>query len=234
MADLISGANGTLPATDIAFVDDAERGRVIEFQDEAHTGIPCADTVPMSGNFTLNAWAKRPSMGYMNIFSFGPGDFNMGFNGSADTLDLWVSTTWMVPGVHSAGPLVGSGIDEWHMFTFAHTNGISYVYKDGDLQVTYATGGWDRQVGLVIGYMFETDYPYVGRLDDLRVYDKGLSTEEVADLYLLETHTGETWLCLTPDPLDLDGSCRIDLGDIAVYAAKWLECGLYPATECVN
>ncbi len=244
MADLISGADGVMPVADanIVFIDDAERGRVIEFQNEAHSGILCADTVPMVGNFTLNAWAKRPSLGGMNIFSFGPGDFNMGFEPLIDpdtglpydTLDLWVSTLWMVPGVYDNGPLIGSGIDEWHMFTFTHTDGTTSVYKDGLLQITYASGGWDRAVGLIIGYMGGTDYPYVGRLDDLRVYDKGLTADETAQLYLTETHTAETWVCTDANPLDYDGSCIVGIGDLAILVAEWLDCGRYPLSECTD
>jgi hypothetical protein len=31
---------------------------------------------------------------------------------------------------------------------------------------------------------------------------------------------------------DFDGDCRIDVNDLALLAAHWLECGLYPAESC--
>ena len=252
MADWISGADGVIPVSDanIVFVDDAERGRVIEFESNAHAGVPCGDTAPMSGDVTLSAWAKRSSIAGMNIFSFGGGyqlGFEMGIDSGTglvyDTLDMYIGGIWWVPGATALGnswpitdgSLVPSGIDTWHMFTVTSVDGTTSVYKDGELQTSLSESGWNHPVDLVIGQNNpDGAWGYVGRLDDIRIYDKGLSSIEVADLYLQETHTGATSVCAIQDPLDLDGSCYIDLGDIVIYATKWLECGRYPASECVN
>ena len=39
--------------------------------------------------------------------------------------------------------------------------------------------------------------------------------------------TGEK-ICLNPPAEDLNGDCKVDLGDFAVLAENWLKTGLYP------
>lgn len=80
-----------------------------------------------------------------------------------------------------------------------------------------------------------------GVLDDVQIYNYALSNTEVADLYY---EVLETPVCLNPDALDLqldvagggvDGDqpdCLVTLTDFAAFAQAWLNCGLYPQSEC--
>ena len=80
-----------------------------------------------------------------------------------------------------------------------------------------------------------------GVLDDVRIYNYALSNTEVVDLYydILETP-----VCLNLDALNLqfdvagggvsgdEPDCLVTLADFAVFAQTWLNCGLYPLSEC--
>jgi hypothetical protein len=72
---------------------------------------------------------------------------------------------------------------------------------------------------------------FPGGLDDIRIYNYGLTIVEAADLYY--QMTGKS-VCLNPPEarFDLDGNCRVDFADFALFAVHWLECGLFPETEC--
>ena len=66
-----------------------------------------------------------------------------------------------------------------------------------------------------------------GKLDDIQIYNYGLSTEEVVDIY------GSSVCLYTKDPLpawydaDLNNDCTVSLGDFAVLAGEWLDGGVY-------
>lgn len=73
-----------------------------------------------------------------------------------------------------------------------------------------------------------------GSIDDLRIYNYALDPVEIA--YLYNDVTDET-VCVYPnDPVlqsfDYDGSCAIDLGDLAIFASNWLNCQRIP--DCLE
>ncbi|MBN2064854.1 MAG: immunoglobulin domain-containing protein [Sedimentisphaerales bacterium] len=69
---------------------------------------------------------------------------------------------------------------------------------------------------------------YRGGLDDLRIYNYSMDEFQVADLYI--DVTGEAVCIASEKPstlYDFDNSCTVDLEDLAVLAAQWLDSGLY-------
>ncbi|MBN1846447.1 MAG: hypothetical protein JW810_12230 [Sedimentisphaerales bacterium] len=69
-----------------------------------------------------------------------------------------------------------------------------------------------------------------GAIDDMKVYNYSLSEQQVLD----EWHavTSESVCLEALDQADLYPDCRIDLRDLAVLAAQWLDCGLEPQEAC--
>jgi len=69
-----------------------------------------------------------------------------------------------------------------------------------------------------------------GMLDDLKIWNYGLSAQEVAHEYLV-TVTDQPWVCdreawaadALMVALDVNDDCRIDMIDFASFAGKWLE-----------
>ena len=41
-------------------------------------------------------------------------------------------------------------------------------------------------------------------------------------------------VCIEDPELDLDGNCRVDLGDFAKFAVSWMECGFNVPSACGN
>ena len=68
-----------------------------------------------------------------------------------------------------------------------------------------------------------------GLFDDIRIYNFGLSSLNVASLYT-EFMTGES-ICLEPPDFDVNGDCIFDIEDFAEIAATWLECNL--VRDCI-
>ncbi len=59
-----------------------------------------------------------------------------------------------------------------------------------------------------------------------------LTYQEVMDRYLANCIPPCPYVCETSPAYDYDGDCVMSVADIAIFAATWLECGRYPATEC--
>lgn len=69
-----------------------------------------------------------------------------------------------------------------------------------------------------------------GMIDDLKIWNYGLSAQEVAHEYL-KTVTTQPWVCdreawaadALMVALDVNDDCRIDMTDFSAFAGKWLE-----------
>ena len=70
---------------------------------------------------------------------------------------------------------------------------------------------------------------YSGMLKDFRIYSYELTPEEIAQMYYDMTGIAP---CMTPLPGDADGDCLVTVADIVLLATEWLDCGLYPPSEC--
>ena len=77
-----------------------------------------------------------------------------------------------------------------------------------------------------MGKRAHSDPRWVGMVDDARIYNYELSPFEVAELYT-DIRTDEV-VCAEPLPMDLNDDCFVDMLDIAIFAADYLECNLVP------
>ena len=70
-----------------------------------------------------------------------------------------------------------------------------------------------------------------GLIDEVKIWNYPLNPYAVAKLY---TDVAGGTICVEPALLlyDFDGSCRIDIGDIAVFASRWLGCNFAP--DCLD
>ena len=125
---------------------------------------------------------------------------------------------------------------------------ITVIYDPADTTYTIFTDGDENEsiefdmstdplaeAPLSIGGR-DTEFAVAGLIDDVRIYSMVLTPLEIANLYLDFMPPG-TWVCVEDpenplDAFDLDGDCRITLGDIAEIALQWLECQREPDTTC--
>ena len=109
------------------------------------------------------------------------------------------------------------------------------VYANGELVgiTTLAGALVDRAGDLVMGRVATSNY-YPGLIDDVKIYNYGLTQAEVATAY--NAVTGET-VCvrdadsLTTSPLapeDVNEDCIVNVMDFAIVAQQYLQSALLP------
>lgn len=75
---------------------------------------------------------------------------------------------------------------------------------------------------------WQGDPLFVGRINELRIYNIPLAENWVAALYQKGPDSGplDADPCIFSNPVDLNGDCVVDLADFAVFAENWIWCGL--------
>ncbi|MBN1125160.1 MAG: hypothetical protein JXA82_09135 [Sedimentisphaerales bacterium] len=119
--------------------------------------------------------------------------------------------------------------DVWHHVAFTRTRstGQMKLYVDGQMEVegTGNTASLTVPTGLQIGKQQTGSGYFIGRIDDVRVYDYALNELEIADL--VYTVTGEP-ICTGEVLYDFNNDCEVSLEDFAIFASEWLNCKWYP------
>ncbi len=214
-ADSVSGTVGTPNnASAVSFVSGII-GKAVEVASPGYINTNIANTIASLGSFTTVCWIKQPaslSSGpttYMPFslnqsgYSWEQTKFFMLFNNADNASNSYgkvcVMDQWFDPGQVWPKMLDGN----WHQMTisFDGTTGALRVYVDGDLMAasssttfnpqanfgtadSFTLGGPDDNAHTTNGWMNSLS----GDLDEFRVYDKALSTEEIQDLYALQSH----------------------------------------------
>jgi hypothetical protein len=78
---------------------------------------------------------------------------------------------------------------------------------------------------LAINSRGSADQRFQGKADDMRIYNYALSAEEIIQAYY--DVTGKK-VCVEKPAMDLNSNCVVDMADLAMLAASWLESGLRP------
>lgn len=128
---------------------------------------------------------------------------------------------------------------QWHMITAVYDpQTTSYtIYTDGDNNETIVldlTGHPLPASPISIGGR-ETENSVDGAIDDVRIYSYPLTAVQIAQLYVDFEH--DKYVCMeeAENPLtafDLNKDCMVNLADLALFAAQWLECQRYPQSAC--
>jgi hypothetical protein len=123
--------------------------------------------------------------------------------------------------------------NSWHHLAGTYNGSQIKLYVDGELKTTtdYVGSIASDTNNVNLGKSSDfTDRWYNGLLDDVRIYSRALSQEEVAYLAGKTAFTQPLYLLLTPpNPgINLYKDGTIDLRDYAVLASKWLEEVLWP------
>ncbi|MBN2512948.1 MAG: immunoglobulin domain-containing protein [Sedimentisphaerales bacterium] len=130
----------------------------------------------------------------------------------------------------------------WHLATGTYdaATKTSKIYVDGLLrnQVTYTAHPAISPAAVMFGAELPNgNIAYTGLLDDVRIWTYPLDDQAVANLYT--DFNPDIYVCLERPELDVTGpngvpDCKVDLYEFAEVAAEWLECGLYPPSNCSN
>lgn len=124
--------------------------------------------------------------------------------------------------------------DQWHfhVFTYDASTKTGAWYIDGvKLRGYNALNFTAFDVELSIGNVKGLSQPFMGLIDDLKLYNYAVDPFVLADEYTAVT--GET-VCVEYPDTDVTGpdgvpDCKVDLNDLAEIISQWLTHGYYPA-----
>ena len=125
-------------------------------------------------------------------------------------------------------------IGTWVYCTVTFDGSTASFYKNGEFvsSSSFLLGGLDDGLICLGGKYFDTTPEgwMNGTLDEVRIYNYGLSDVEVAQQFIAEEPNGSVCVAsLKPDSkYDFNDDCIINLTDFAEMAAVWLDCGLMP------
>jgi hypothetical protein len=118
------------------------------------------------------------------------------------------------------------GWNHW-VFTKNRSIGLMAIYHNGQLwgfgtvRTKPMSGATSLSLGASAGGTIKF---FQGLIDDVQIYNYPLDATEVAYLYALAN--GD--ICVEPPEYDLDDDCYVNFADLALFAEKWSDCGLFP------
>jgi hypothetical protein len=189
--------------------------------------------VPSEANFditnaiTVAAWIKANAFDrdWQTIITKGDSAWTLSRRLSSNT--LYFACTGLT--VNEKGrPCVNGSTNandgQWHHVVGTYDGSKLCLYVDGLLEATQSASGsiQTNNYNVYIGENPEAMNRYWnGLIDDVRVYNYGLSPEEVLQL-----------LCTQPPRGDLNGDCVVDFTDFAIFVSEWLTCSLAVNQRC--
>ena len=128
------------------------------------------------------------------------------------------------------------GDDEWHHVVGTFDGVYMKLYVDGILAstnkvtegATIAFNDYDVRIGS--DAEFDGEHEFNGLLDEVRIYEIGITAEMVLDLFIAEG--GSNSCGLTYFAGDINEDCHVDLADFAEIAENWLECNDVSDPRC--
>lgn len=142
-------------------------------------------------------------------------------------------------GLYSGGQVADGA---WHLVTASYDPAVqeSKIYIDGVLknQLTTTTMPQGGPAPLIFGEetLQETTSPYIGLLDDVRIWSYALDPIAIAQLYVDFNPGAE--VCIENPVYDVAGpdgvgeafrDCRVNIYDFASFAEEWLACNIVPS-----
>ncbi len=218
------------PHYDVGIVD---QGQALVFNG-AGSVVEVADSADFfnfyPAGYSVSAWVRTEQPGWGAIVA--KQDRSSPWRG-------WVLTTDGNSGVSALrqvhGDLYGvKGIkdNQWHLVTATYDPEAARarLYLDGLLDNEMNTDTTIAPIHaepLVFGAETTDGFsPYVGLIDDIRIYNYPLDNVEVARLY---REVYDIPLCIEEPQLDWNHDCRVDIDDLMVLVGAWLNCNLFPS-----
>ena len=206
-------------------------GTIIEIADsaEAFNFYP--------NGYTVSAWVKNSMTGWGGIVSKQDRGavwkgWVLNCNGTFGT-----STLRQTPSGDYAGTTDITD-NEWHLVIgqYDAAAGKVRVIVDGltenesaELTSTIDTNTFPVIIGAETSGAFS---PYTGLIDDVRIWNYAIDPVEAALLYTDFNPGAEICVDNVGLAYDINGNCKVDLGDIAAFAATWMNCRSVP--DCLQ
>jgi hypothetical protein len=188
----VYGNDGTLFGN-VTWVDDAERSWCLNFPGDPnhYVAMPNEPFFDITDDITAMAWMKATYVDWRNFSTIiakgqdGSGGWGLQKAGRDNAVSFYVD----VSGMPWDGIQAGVGIfdNQWHHVAGVYDGSNAYIYIDGGLDSnsvacsgSMSTNNWDVYVGLNSQSMARS---WLGRIDDVRVYNYALTQSEINDIY---------------------------------------------------
>jgi len=184
---------------------------------------------------TISVWIKPDTWttSWMQVVSKGylPAPDESGYRLTRPDYNSAVVTFGGLPwdnGTVWGGDQYDMGDGQWHHLAAVWDGGRCALYIDGNLQyympqphgTKLNKNGMQLQIGANEGA--DSSQHFDGLIDDVRIYDVGLSHAEVLELYASQGGSGTCGKVYKA--ADLNQDCAINLADFAMFAVEWLDC----------
>lgn len=238
-----AGTNHASPVSSMSYTEG-----VVAADGQAYAAEPngfdyfelTTDSYPKAGfgngltQFTYSCWVKLSTgQGGVVLGTLNTGT-NTGLRFSVNTGDGSISCFLRQNGSVSRSINIQNlpiADNEWHWITVTNNGSQLVAYFDGLAQGNAAFDltnfvAWEFPVYmLAINSRGAADQRFQGKADDLRIYNYALSADEIIQTYY--DVTGKK-VCVDKPAMDLNNNCVVDMADLAMLAASWLESGLRP------
>ena len=195
-ANAVGGAAGTLINMAGNEWDTGQLNNGLDFDNtndyvNCNTNLSISDFGGVNGKITIAAWVRPDAVNEYNVITmhfggvhyFSAGNSITGYSGKLITMVRNV-----VGGVNywpmSSGTIAP---DAWSHVVFILEGGVGYkFYINGELDRSYANGNlglYEYSTNQYLGRGFDGASYMGGMIDDVRIYDRALSEEEVKALY---------------------------------------------------
>ena len=244
-------------AADVTYTDgpyDTGSESAVVVDDNSYAAVPGAlNPSEFSNEMTVGAWIKLTGTltsedGYGIVTKIGDTNSTDTWKWALYARDNGGGTNTVRFLTWNSGDLwAGSGsvvTDQWvHIaVTVRHNDSGSLVgdfYVNGSYwfsDTSFNYGNADS-ADIYIGKFGPAGYTFPGDIDDVIIFNYGMSAEEIIDnLYFPVSQTG---VCLEAvdarfDTTGPDGTadCKVDIYDFAKFADAWMDCGKYPVSAC--
>ena len=186
--------NGTITGATVNQIGQVDKAYTLATTDYVTVSDPADGSLDFgTGDFTLMAWFKTSdTTSEQNIITKGGtsnavAGYRLSVNDLGSGGDIWVGLS---DGTTLSSCALGSGYTDglWHQVAMVTTrsSNVITVYIDGDLLDTCSTtstaGSSSSANNFTISYTDSTE-DFVGSLDDVRVFNRALSSSEVNEIY---------------------------------------------------
>lgn len=194
--------------------------------------------------FTVSCWVKSVTPGFKDEHNYGgavsktdsTGD-GPGWSMRKDALGY--EARWFTYGSTSlvsedATYFMHGG--DWHHLVgvYDEENNFKGLYTDGVLDTSIDDLGTDIDLLVADGKLY-IGMDYAGRtpgeilIDDVQLYNYALDKFEIGHIY---ADGAGVPVCVEYPVMDIDTDCDVDLDDLKLFVANWLECGIVP--DCIG
>ncbi|MEM1107089.1 MAG: LamG-like jellyroll fold domain-containing protein [Planctomycetota bacterium] len=144
-----------------------------------------------SGDFSIGFWFNTDAAGNDVIF-----EHDDGSTGYTFSLISNGTLVWSVIGTTATENILlgGFSANTWHHVTATRSGNLFSIFSTaGDTSTTRAVGSVSTTADIVIGAALGGGNEFDGRIDDLRFYDRALSSSDADDLQALTGPTPQTY-----------------------------------------